>query len=225
MMVMEQPGYEPIETMDLTAGEACLDFVNTGSRLLERHAGLEGETLAAAGPFGDRLTSYRDLVTFAKRAKLVDGATGRALQVRAAAEPVAAAEVLEEARTLRESLFRTFAAVGRGAPVAEADLVLLQKRAAAAAGRQQLVRGDTGYELAWPATPELDRMLWPLATAAVALLLSGEVARVKECAAEECAWLFLDSSKNRSRRWCDMKACGNRAKARHYYHRHQSSQG
>jgi predicted RNA-binding Zn ribbon-like protein len=219
---MGQPDFTPVETMDLSAGESCLDFVNTGSRLLERHAGLEGEALAAAGPFGDRLKSYGDLVTFAERAELVDEATGRALRSRAAAEPGTAAEVLEDARAFRESLFRTFLAAGIGAATDEADLSLLQGRAAAAAGRQQLVRGPDGFSLVWPEAMELDRMLWPLATSALALLLTDEVARVKECAAEDCNWLFLDSSKNRSRRWCDMKACGNRAKARHYYHRHQS---
>jgi predicted RNA-binding Zn ribbon-like protein len=82
-----------------------------------------------------------------------------------------------------------------------------------------------GYALSWPDSAELDRMLWPLATSALSLLLSEEVGRIKECAADDCHWLFLDSSRNQSRRWCDMKACGNRAKARHYYHRHQAHPG
>jgi predicted RNA-binding Zn ribbon-like protein len=223
-MVIRQPEFEPVETMDLTAGDTCLDFVNTGSRLQERHAGLEGEALQAAGPFGDRLTSYADLVTFAERTELLDEGTARGLRARAAAEPLAAAAVLEEARRLRESLYRTFVAAGEGEAASATDLALVQEKAAGAAARQQLVPVDGRYELAWPASTELERVLWPLATSALLLLLSEEGGRVKECAAQECNWLFLDSSKNHSRRWCDMKACGNRAKARHYYHRHQSSE-
>jgi len=55
----------------------------------------------------------------------------------------------------------------------------------------------------------------------VDLLTSDRLSAVRECAADDCAWLFLDESRNRSRRWCDMKVCGNRQKARLHYHRSQ----
>jgi predicted RNA-binding Zn ribbon-like protein len=66
----------------------------------------------------------------------------------------------------------------------------------------------------------LARAWWPLASAGFGLVVSPDRARVKECAASDCHWVFLDASRNGSRRWCDMKACGNRAKARVYRHRH-----
>jgi len=51
-------------------------------------------------------------------------------------------------------------------------------------------------------------------------VLTGEaLARVRECGGTACNWLFLDESRNRSRRWCSMESCGNRAKARRHYHR------
>jgi len=53
--------------------------------------------------------------------------------------------------------------------------------------------------------------------AAVALLVSDAMLRVKSC--PTCGWLFLDVSKNRSRRWCSMDTCGAVAKARRYYRR------
>ena len=65
----------------------------------------------------------------------------------------------------------------------------------------------------------LDRPLWPVLRSAAALLTSDDIARIRECAAERCAWLFIDHSRNRSRRWCDMRDCGNRAKARRHYAR------
>lgn len=43
--------------------------------------------------------------------------------------------------------------------------------------------------------------------------------RIKECPYPQCGRLFLDQSKNRSRRWCEMSMCGNRTKARRHYRR------
>src|ERR687888_470126 len=74
--------------------------------------------------------------------------------------------------------------------------------------------------LAWSwadAAVRLDAPLWPLVRLAAELLVGPELERVRECAAGDCRWLFLDTSKNRSRRWCDMKSCGNRAKVRRFY--------
>jgi predicted RNA-binding Zn ribbon-like protein len=65
-------------------------------------------------------------------------------------------------------------------------------------------------------------MLWPLAWSATELLGSDDVGRLKECAQDDCRWLFLDLSKNRSRRWCSMEQCGNRAKAKRHYERRKS---
>jgi predicted RNA-binding Zn ribbon-like protein len=50
--------------------------------------------------------------------------------------------------------------------------------------------------------------------AAARLAAAGTWPRVKLCAAETCRWAFLDESRNRSRAWCSMDVCGNRAKAR-----------
>jgi predicted RNA-binding Zn ribbon-like protein len=67
--------------------------------------------------------------------------------------------------------------------------------------------------------PALDRVLWPVARSAAELLTSDDLAAVRECAAPDCRWLFLDRSRNRSRRWCAMATCGNRSKARRHYRR------
>jgi predicted RNA-binding Zn ribbon-like protein len=52
------------------------------------------------------------------------------------------------------------------------------------------------------------------------LLTQGQLDRLGEC--PSCGWLFLDTSKNRRRRWCSMATCGSRDKARRYYERHSS---
>ena len=66
---------------------------------------------------------------------------------------------------------------------------------------------------------ELDRVVWPVVRSAAALLTSGSLERVRQCAGDGCDWLFVDLSKNQSRRWCSMDMCGSRAKSRRYYRR------
>jgi predicted RNA-binding Zn ribbon-like protein len=66
-------------------------------------------------------------------------------------------------------------------------------------------------------------MLAPVVRAAADLATSAELSRIRECGSDTCFWLFLDRSKNGTRRWCDMKVCGNRAKARRHYQRGKSS--
>jgi predicted RNA-binding Zn ribbon-like protein len=81
---------------------------------------------------------------------------------------------------------------------------------------------QTAKQFVWSwQTPEehLDSVQWPIAQAAADLLLSDDLSYVRECAADDCAWLFMDKTKNHGRRWCDMKTCGNRDKARRYYQR------
>ena len=70
---------------------------------------------------------------------------------------------------------------------------------------------------------KLDQMLWPIIRSAAELLTSDKLDRVCECPGENCGWLFIDMSRNRSRRWCDMKDCGNRAKARRHYRKTKAS--
>ncbi len=53
-----------------------------------------------------------------------------------------------------------------------------------------------------------------VATAVARLAILDEWERVKICPADECRWAFFDASRNRSRQWCSMAVCGNRAKAR-----------
>jgi predicted RNA-binding Zn ribbon-like protein len=102
-------------------------------------------------------------------------------------------------------------------PAADADLEALARAAAAATAARRLEpQPDGGYAFVWPESDELEQILWPVALSAAELLTSEDRARVKECANDSCRWLFLDRSKNRSRRWCLMRDCGNQAKARRF---------
>ncbi len=83
------------------------------------------------------------------------------------------------------------------------------------------MRRGRGFIWDWQDDPEpaLDRVLWPIIRSAAQLLIADELSRLKLCDADDCGWLFVDGSRNRSRRWCDMSDCGNRAKARRYRER------
>jgi predicted RNA-binding Zn ribbon-like protein len=89
-----------------------------------------------------------------------------------------------------------------------------------ALSRLEVAPAAGGFAWAWVADEaSLDQVLWPVVRSAAQLLTSGELARVRECAREGCDWLFVDTSKNHSRRWCTMAVCGSRVKAGRYYRR------
>ncbi len=204
-MVNTDDSFAPVETMDLGMGDVCLDFANTAG----------GRT---RGPFRDKLGGYADLVTWAERVELLDPRAGERLRGAAHRSPEEATAVLERARRLREAIYRLFVRVpeARAGRTASEDLALLQEEAATAWDRRRLVAEGGGYRFVWPESDRLDQPLWPVALAAVDLLTSEERRRVKACASDTCDWLFVDMSRNRSRRWCDMSVCGNRAKARRF---------
>lgn len=189
-------------------GELCLDFANTLDPRFD--------------PATDRdhlRGDYRELVRWAEHAGLVDRRLAGRLRRQAAASPAAAAAVLEEAVRLREAIFAVFAAVAAGDQPAEADLGVLRDAYAGAIEAAALVPGDGGFRWAWPddrpGPAALGRPLWPVAASAARLSTApGRLERVKVCAGERCNWLFLDTSKNRSRRWCLMRYCGNVGKSR-----------
>ncbi len=191
---------------ELSAGALCLDFVNTwGDR---------------GRPETDNLRAYSDLLAFALQTELLTAGEEARLALRAEQDPRPAAAALALACDLRETLYRTFSAVAASHAPAAADLERLNAALPEALCRLRLE--CRGSELVWGwAAPEdpLEGPLWPILRSAAELLTSEERRQIRECAAGTCTWLFLDRSRNRSRRWCSMETCGNRAKAQRHYRR------
>ncbi len=189
---------------DRCAGHLALDFANTVS------------DRGSASPI-ERLASYQDLVAFATQCELLSAAESHKLAGRARRSPAAAEEVLARAQALRDALYDLFAAIAEERPAPAAALAELNR----AVSRLE-IGGD--WRWTWSCAPGgLDDMLGPITIAAAELLTGGERTRVRMCAADTCDWVFLDTSKNHSRRWCDMKQCGNRAKARRFHARQQGA--
>jgi predicted RNA-binding Zn ribbon-like protein len=130
-----------------------------------------------------------------------------------------AAGTHREAVELREAIYETFSAIAEARPAPPEALRVIQDVYVDALGAAKLAPG--GWE--WPA----DQVLWALARSAVELLTSDRLARVKACPGDdgECGWLFLDTSKNATRRWCSMRTCGSRVKSRRQVERLRAARG
>jgi predicted RNA-binding Zn ribbon-like protein len=190
----------------------CLDFTNTVSA--------RGSDAAR-----DRLKTYADLAAWGEEAGALDGEAAAALLQEAAMDAASAERVLERAVALREALYRIFVAQAEGLTPSACDVDRLNAELKQAAARRRLEAGPAQYVWDWePGGRALDQALWRVAASAADLLTSGELDRVRRCAGDECGWLFIDRSKNRSRRWCDMKECGNVAKVRRYRRRQKVEQ-
>ena len=129
--------------------------------------------------------------------------------------PAVSSRQLRAARELREALYRLATAVRTNAPADEADVATVNAWAAKRLPAPQLALEGPAVTAQEP-TAGVDSSLVKLAREGVELLGGSAAARVRECAADECALLFIDNSRGRSRRWCSMDDCGVRAKMATY---------
>ena len=193
---METPGY--IERLRAVGGDLALDFVNTE----------DGD------PPEECLRDYGDLLAWSVWVGLLSTEEGDLLAGEAECRPEDAEVVYREALKLRGALYGVFRSVAEGKDTLGLDLETLRGYEREALSRGRLVRGDRGFGWEWEDGRDLAGMLWPVAHAAVGLLTSGDLDRLKLCAG--CYWVFLDSSRNHSRRWCTMEVCGTDEKKRRY---------
>ena len=203
---------------ELGAGALCLDFVNT----LGNRAGPE--------PLEEHLVEYGDLLDFARQAGAVTAPAAEVLAGAAAAHPADAARALARAIALREELHDIFEPLVRGQRPDPHGLDGLNAELATALAHARVSPRGEGFALGWddPGPPDpptgrarLDAPLWPIAHSAMEVLLESDLSRLGECESDTCGFLFLDATRNRSRRWCDTRICGNRARVR----RHRRRQG
>jgi predicted RNA-binding Zn ribbon-like protein len=196
---------------DLDGGKLCLNFANT---------------LASSG---EHLNSYTNLVAFALQSGLLTPQQANGLHAAAGRDPAAAEQVLGDARRLRGAVRGIFFAVAADETPRATDFDVLNSALAASLGHACVVPDSAGAGYVWgwsaggPEDARLDAPLWPVARSAADLLTSDQERRlVRECGAATCAWLFIDSTRNRSRQWCSMSSCGNREKARRHYQRQRA---
>jgi predicted RNA-binding Zn ribbon-like protein len=165
------------------------------------------------------LAGYGDLLRFVEESGLLQRSQARVLNK--IITPEAAARALQATHELREATAAVFYESLAGKRPQQQDLRLLEKYFSNASRHRELLwqPGPTPAGLAWSwsrhaSDPELP--VWVLALSVSDILLSPDMARVRTCGIDTCRWLFLDTSKNHTRRWCNMKVCGNRMKARRF---------
>jgi predicted RNA-binding Zn ribbon-like protein len=193
---------------ELTGGRLCLDLANTKD---ERATDQPRELLLC----------YDDVVQWAVQAGAVTAGEGRRLRRWAAEQPQLTSAALARLVSAREALFEILSAAAGHRQAGRATLGAFNVLVAEARARQHLAWVPGGFQWRWrpPDEPDLDRPLWASVLSAVDLVTSPDLARLRRCEGQGCAWLFLDTSRNASRRWCDMSVCGNRAKARRHRNR------
>jgi predicted RNA-binding Zn ribbon-like protein len=194
---------------ELIGGHPTIDLVNTLDWRFREN-----------GP-EELLASFSDLLRFAEQSDLLT--TKQVRQIIRSGPDRTAARALVTCRELREAAAEAlYASVDDRAPAAS-QIKTLDRLFKEAHERQRLAWSGPRFRWELPVSecgPELP--LWMLSVSAARLFVSDDMQRLRACENPECRWLFLDTSKNRTRRWCDMKICGNRMKARRFKAQHRS---
>lgn len=164
----------------------------------------------------ERLVSYEALVGWAREQRLVPAAAADRLLAEAKRHPHQAVAVLARAKEFREALNGLALAIDAGRQPAPAVLATIGQCLAATYANGRLVPHEGALQWIGGAEDDLERIVWEIGRAAGRLVLSPRLGRIRACAADDCGWWFVDDTKNRSRRWCDMKICGNRDKVRRF---------
>jgi predicted RNA-binding Zn ribbon-like protein len=196
--------------------------MNTISRqaagaLLRENMSLDFVNPVVAGSESDYFfSSYERLIDWGVAAGTISQAQAAVLLQAAARAAGPTQRMFEHARRIRAALDAALRAAANGQDMKPYRADLNDMMGSALAHRRLALRGR---QLAWdwPFETDLGSVFWPVIPAAVDLLMSAELARLKICGG--CGWLFLDSSKNHSRRWCRMSDCGNLAKVRSHRER------
>ena len=193
---------------DIDAGRLPLDFVNTA----EWHASDQPHEM---------LQDYSDLVAWSEDAQLLSKSEAADLLSNAVQTPQEAAIALKNAVALRDVIYRILSAAAIRKAINQSDLSKFNQALAKGLENTKIAATTNGFEWAWDKSDQaFNQMLWPILRETAELLTSPDITQVGQCADDRgCGYLFYDTSRNHSRRWCSMDSCGNRAKAKRHYQR------
>jgi predicted RNA-binding Zn ribbon-like protein len=202
------------EPLELIGGALAVDFVNTVT--------WRGDSFDN----GERLTSYEQFAYWAAGAGAMDQQQRSAVLELSAQRPVDSAKALSDAIALRESIARLFAGGKKRANAS--DLATINRILRETTAPEQIFppEGGGGYRRSLAVDDAADLLRLPLyriACSAVDIATSDTLDQLSSCANERCGWMFIDKSRSRRRRWCNMKTCGNRNKVKKFYSRTSQS--
>jgi len=191
-------------SLDLIGGELALDFTNTSSgRGWPTHE--------------EHLRTAENVVAWAGHAKILGPADAAWMSTAVGADPGLAAQLLQRALALRETLYVIGGELAQGRPAPPPRVAELAREHARCIAQAALAPHEGRYVWQWtPKQAAIEALLGPIALSALTMLAQADLSRVKRCRGEKCGWLFFDATKNKSRRWCEMEVCGNRAKQKRH---------
>ena len=196
--------YDSIESTRLLGGLPILDFLNTVDWRTSDHP-------------SEMLRSYEDFLVLCKRIELINRTQAKKLLEATRKNPARAEMILARILKVRELVYRLIRYPK------QSDLHRFNRILQRAEKHRIVVSVKHGYDFRWDvADDSLEQPLFVLIHAAAELLVSGRLHAVHECGGPGCGLLFLDTSPNHMRRWCSMKPCGNRYKARQFYSRNKA---
>lgn len=202
-MRLEHHAFQPA---DLVGGDPALDLVNT--------------VTARDSEPRDWLDDYAALLRWARQTACFSRADLNVLEALQAQQPAKAAAALTRCKALREALCDALYALARGKAPGAADLDLIDQARLAASKAARLVSRRSRLQTEWSAERSgLDLIAHVITAYAIELLKDARLDRLRVCDGHDCGWVFVDTSKNGRRRWCDMATCGNVAKARRFQQR------
>jgi predicted RNA-binding Zn ribbon-like protein len=198
-----------VDQLLLQGGDVALDFVNTVGGLRD----------LPPDPDDEALNSYADVVHWSRRVEVLSARQANSLLRAAEADPRRAARVFDDVLALRQLVYDVFRALADGRRPKPAALESLRDAEREALAHASLRPAGPRMRWSWRDS-DIRAPLWLIAHAAVELLTYGPLERLKVCA--NCRWLFLDQSRNRSRRWCSMADCGSAVKKERFVERRRS---
>lgn len=196
-----------IDTLPLDGGWLCLDFINTVHDYTEEH------------PF-DYLTNYDDLLDWSEKVKILTPSLRKELASYAHKNQEQAENTHAYLTEARKVLYELFFAIAQNKIPDENTQANFNSLLAETMSHLQLnIVQFYDVQTQWQQHNNLRYPFYPIIKSAYDLLTSDLLERVKKCGS--CGWLFLDKSKNKSRKWCSMETCGSNVKAKRYYHKNK----
>ena len=192
----------------------CLAFANTAAW----HASPHPE---------EGITSLNDLIDWEEAIGILSQGQAVALRSMADEDSTGAESARLVAIAFRETVYRVFAAISGQYTPAAADVARITDVLQWGMSKAGLIESGGRFSWAWNEVDYgFDRLLWPAAHSAARLLTDEKLlSSIRQCADDRgCGVLFVDRTRNHSRRWCSMKSCGNRAKAQRHYQRHHAQE-
>ena len=179
-----------------------LDFVNTVGNISS-----ENPT--------EKLNSFSDLIEWSKQGKLISDKEAINMLGECEKRSAESEKIFQRVLRLRKSVYDIFRSIIYREEISDKDLTVLNSELSLAMSKAEIFRHEGELIWGWK-NVSLERILFLITRNAAQLLTSSDLEKLKCCSGESCGWLFYDTSKNNRRQWCDMRDCGNLAKAKRF---------